>query len=138
MATSTLTLEGMEPLQAALRRAPELVKSLSADAIQRSSFAVASRAKALVPVQTGDLQRSIAPSRATRGGLNGGVGITDGSGSSGRSPAVYWRFVEFGTVRMPAQPFFRPAADEEAGPLVQRIRLIGQQLELDFSTGRFL
>lgn len=139
-----MTLEGFEPLQAALRRLPELVASMSADAVQRSSFAIAQHAKARVPVRSGALKRNITAttrvSTSRTRGLTGAVGLSaePGSGSRGKPPTVYWRFVEFGTVHHPAQPFFRPAADEESSVFVQRIRAIGQQLERDFSSGRFL
>jgi HK97 gp10 family phage protein len=121
-----MSLEGFEPLQEALKRAPELVKSMSADAVQRSSFAVAQRAKHHAPVRSGDLKRAI---DAAARGLSGRVGLN--------TDLKYWRFVEFGTKYMSAQPFFRPAADEESNEFVKRLRAIGQRLERDFSTGRY-
>jgi len=36
------------------------------------------------------------------------VGVRHGSGKVPKD-AFYWRFVEFGTVKMPARPFLRPA-----------------------------
>jgi len=133
MGSVTIKIEGMEALQRALRQAPDVVRARAADAIQASSFAVAQRARGKVPVDTGKLKAAIG---SLARGLNGRVGITDTD--MARGPARYWRFVEFGTVRTPAQPFFRPAADEEATPYVNRLRAIGVQLERDFSAGRFL
>lgn len=40
-----------------------------------------------------------------------------GSGNPG-GDTFYWRFLEFGTAKMAAQPFMRPAADQSAGDVV--------------------
>lgn len=56
---------------------------------------VADLARAMVPVETGELRDSIV--------------VTDEGVTAGTDHAVY---VEFGTYKMPAEPFMRPAADE--------------------------
>jgi len=123
-----MTLTGFEPLQRALVTAPELVKVHASDVVAKSSFAVAQRAKSLVPVRTGRLKAAIVSAST---GLNGRVGIAD-------KAAFYWRFVEFGTVRVSARPFFRPAAESESEPFVQAMRGIGSKLERDLSAGSLL
>lgn len=40
-----------------------------------------------------------------------------GSGNPG-GDTFYWRFLEFGTAKMAAQPFMRPSADQAAGDVV--------------------
>jgi HK97 gp10 family phage protein len=127
-----MTLEGMGPLQRALQAAPAAVQELASDAVTKTGFAIAQRARALVPVRTGALKAAIGstPARKTASGPSGRVGTTT-------PDAWYWRFVEFGTVRTPARPFFRPAADAEADDYVARIRAIGTQLERDLSVSRF-
>jgi HK97 gp10 family phage protein len=40
--------------------------------------------------------------------------------------AYYWRFLEFGTSKMPAKPFFRPAIDAVTPQL---IRIVGDKLQ---------
>jgi HK97 gp10 family phage protein len=129
MAKVTMTLTGMEGLQRALKTAPDLVQLGASDAVQKTSFAVAQRARALVPVRTGDLKNHIgSASRKTSGrvGVEGGTGKTD--------PATYWRYVEFGTRYMPARPFFRPAADAETNDYIERLRRVGRDLERDLSS----
>lgn len=129
----TMRLEGFDALQRALTRAPELVKALSGAAVQASAFSIAQRARSLVPVASGDLQASI---EAASTGTTGRVGVIDLGGPLG--PRRYWRYVEYGTVRRPARPFFRPAADEESDAFIGRMRAIGPRLERDLSAGRFL
>lgn len=126
----TLSLDGFGPLQRALKAAPDVVRNYASSAVATSAFAVAQRARSLVPVATGTLKREIESSRVV-GGLTGRVGIASAAGS-------YWRFVEFGTIRMPARPFFRPAAEAESEAFIQRMRSIGSKLERDLSAGRFL
>ena len=123
MAKVTMTLEGMGPLQRALKTAPDVVAELTSAAVTATSFAVAQRARALVP---GPPARSKNRSARRRPGKRP-VGRRLESGPP--SPdAFYWRFVEFGTVRHPARPFFRPAAEAESTDYVARIRAIGPQL----------
>jgi HK97 gp10 family phage protein len=127
-----MTLEGMDALQRALTTAPAAVQELASDAVTKTAFAIAQRARALVPVRTGTLKGAIAsaPARKTASGPSGRVGTTT-------PDAWYWRFVEFGTVHHGARPFFRPAAEAESDDYVKRIRAIGTQLERDLSVSRF-
>jgi len=126
----TLKLEGFESTQRAFARAPELVRVKASQAVATSTFAIAQRARALVPVASGDLKRAITSSNVVSG-LSGSVGLD--------SPAVfYWRFVEFGTRHSAARPFFRPAAEAESELYIQRMRAIGPALERDFSSGSLL
>ncbi len=45
----------------------------------------------------------------------------DGLGASVESRAAYSRFLEFGTARMAARPFLRPAFERQIGPSMKRI-----------------
>jgi HK97 gp10 family phage protein len=128
VAKVTMKLEGMEALQRAIRTAPEAVKVGSQDAVAKTSFAVAQRARSLVPVATGTLKSLIASSIH---GLAGRVGFSDDQ------RAFYWRFVEYGTVKMSARPFMRPAAEAEERDFIERMRAVGTRLERDFMSGRF-
>lgn len=125
-----MKLDGFESTRRALVAAPELTRVHSSSAVAASGFAVSQRAQALAPRRTGKLKASIGNSR-TVNGLVGNIGITDRSAS-------YWRYVEFGTTKMAAQPFFRPAAEQERNVFVQRMREIGPRIERDLSMGRFL
>lgn len=68
--------------------------------VQRATFDVEAKAKERVPVKTGTLRRSI-HSVFSNGGLTGIVGPS----------VLYGKFVEFGTRRMAARPYMRPAAE---------------------------
>lgn len=127
-----MKLEGFEPLQRALVRAPEMVKTHATSALTTSAYSIAQRAKSLVPVATGTLQRAITY-RVSRDGLSSNVGLEKSDFES----TFYWRFVEFGTRFLPARPFFRPAAEMERDVFIQRMRSIGPRLERDLSASRF-
>lgn len=129
MAKVRVTLDGFEATRRALVRAPEVARVHASSAVAASTFAVSLLAQSLVRVDTGLLKSSIGSTR-TVSGLVGNVGITNRA-------AFYWRFVEFGTVKVPARPFFRPAAEQERSTFIQRMREIGPRMERDLSTGRF-
>ncbi len=125
-----MKLEGFEATQRALVRAPALVKNIASSAVATTTFAVAQRAKSLVPVDTGNLKAAIEGTKPSAGGLTGRVGTN-------ATNVYYWRFVEFGTKKREARPFFRPAAEAESNAYVDRLRAIGPRLERDFTVGRF-
>lgn len=126
-----MTLEGFDRTQKALAAAPEVARTHASSAVASSTFAVAQRARSMVPVDTGRLRDAIASNRPTARSLVGRVGL-DASLAQG-----YWYFIEFGTVKMPARPFFRPAAEMEREAFIQRMRAIGPAMERDLSSGRF-
>ena len=122
MAKVTMELKGFEAIQRTADAAPKLVQEASVDLVKQSSQATAQRARANAPVKTGRLQRSIT---STARGLEGGVLIG----------AEYWRFVEYGTVRMTARPFVRPAAEVERPATNKRLEDIGNKLEQSWPKG---
>lgn len=124
-----MKLEGFEATQRALLRVPDVARTHASSAVAASTFAVAQRARAIVPVDTGTLKASIESSR-TVNGLTGSVGVSS-------RDVGYWRFVEFGTRHMAARPFFRPAAEGESNAFIQRMRDIGPKIERDLSVSRF-
>lgn len=71
--------------------------------IQKSVYQIASEARKAAPVDTGGLRSSITGSSNAKAGFVGTVKAT----------AEYAAFVEFGTSKMPAQPFLFPAAEAE-------------------------
>lgn len=71
-------------------------------AVQASTLAIESGAKRLAPVDTGNLRSSI-KGKVAGGGYEGEVTAT----------AEHAPYVEFGTSKMPAQPFLLPAGEEE-------------------------
>lgn len=130
-----MRLEGMEALQAAVQRCPNVVADHLVDVITKTSYGVAQRAKATVPVETGALRDAIG--YRVRG-LVGRVTVEPGVHTSGRRPEKYWWLVEYGTVKTPARPVFRSAAEAESTQIEARLRAIVPNIERDFSAGRFL
>ena len=131
MATMTMSLEGFEQTRQAFVKAPALFKVHASSVVAVTTFAIAQRARALVPVGEGNLKAAIEGSKPTAGGLIGKVGTST-------KDVYYWRFVEFGTKHMTARPFFRPAAELESRLYVERLRAIGPRIERDLSVGRTL
>lgn len=125
----TMTLEGFEALQRVLKKSPEIVLEHAKGAVSASTFSVASRMKATAPRLTGQLRNAIS---AKSPGLTGRVLIGP--------EAFYWRFLEYGTVKMAARPFIRPAGEAEEPVYIQRMRGIGPKLEREWNStgGRFL
>ena len=72
-------------------------------------------AKELVPVDTGTLERSI-----HQEDVQGQLAVTVGT------DVPYAEHVEFGTSKMPARPYLRPALDENKGAMVKEF---GEALE---------
>jgi HK97 gp10 family phage protein len=138
VAKITAKLEGYDATQRALVKAPELTKVFAAEAVAKSTFSLEQRARALAPRGlTGRLRKAItskASATAGRIGIAGGYGL----GGKTKGPETYWIFVEFGTVRKAARPFFRPAAEAEKADYLKRLRDIGPKLERDLAAGRTL
>ena len=96
--TVTITCDHINELVGAARRE-------AAKVVQATAFGVEAEAKRIVPVDTGRLRNSIT-TRVDPGGLSATIAPhTD-----------YEAFVEFGTRRMRAQPYMRPAAEKMRGP----------------------
>lgn len=128
MAKVTMDLKGFDALQRAIKEAPDLVRRHAEDTISKTTFSAAQRMRGTVRVNTGQLKRSITTSVR---GLSGRVLIAP--------EAFHWKFLEYGTVKMPASPFIRPAAEAEAPVYLQRMHDFVPKLErLWTGGGRFL
>src|SRR4051812_27814699 len=80
---------------------PALIRAAVIAEVQKATYGVEAKSKALAPVKTGTLRRSI-HSVFENGGLTG----------LGGPSVLYGKFVEFGTRRMGARPYMRPAAEQ--------------------------
>ena len=84
---------------------------------------IAQEARRLVPIDTGKLHNSIRVEEFQGESGRDEVAVVAGGESIG---AGYAGFVEFGTVRTPAQPFLRPAVaatiDQQLPVMVQAMR----------------
>lgn len=116
-----MTVQGAARLQKKLHQLPAAYQQEIFKAMEMGAEATASMARGLVPVDTGTLRRSInwtwgdAPEgsmvlsdkEAPKGAEVGAIEkITVYAGGP---DAYYARWVEFGTVNQPAQPYFYPA-----------------------------
>lgn len=120
-----ITLKGWGDLEKALKTiGPRSARRGGAKALRHGADQIIEKAKELVPVDTGALEESIVyVAEASRSGqtLLGQIGFRRGPPSMARRAT----FIEYGTVKMAAQPFMRPAIDLKGRAAVS---VIGQTL----------
>jgi HK97 gp10 family phage protein len=92
------------------------------------------RAKQLAPKNTGRLERRIVTKKAraqrARGRYLRETGVEMLTGPTGRQEGGIAAYQEFGTVKMPASPFMRPAADAESDAVVADvIRVLADEID---------
>ena len=105
-------------LERKLRALPQAAKREIRAALEASAEEIVALAKSLVPEVSGDLRESIGWTwgRAPKASMTLGRVAADSLGAdltitiySGNSEAFYARWVEFGTQKAAAQPYFYPA-----------------------------
>jgi HK97 gp10 family phage protein len=133
MASSvTVKVDGLSALGKRMQGLSEDVNNRIARAATAAGAAVIRKAaQAKVPVDTGNLKKNVIVKRLPKGEssltsehivtVRQGK-LTDKQKGSGLQDAFYGRFVEFGTAKMPAQPFMRPAFDEKKQEAVEAIK----------------
>lgn len=110
----TVTLLGRARLEKKLKALPGAARDAIRAEMEKQATAIVEMAKGLVPVETGDLRDSIgwtwgrAPKGAmvlarAKAALGADLSLTI---YAGNSEAYYARWVEFGTQKMSAQPYF--------------------------------
>ena len=116
MAGITFDLRGDKKLMRALKRLPEQVRrSVTRKALRAGGLVIREAAKARVPVDEGELRDGLHVVMRTEGGQPVAKVAT--------AKKTFWgHFIEFGTVKMAARPFLRPAADEKRGEVVRVVR----------------
>lgn len=123
----TFKIEGMDALDKAVRKLPKNVqKRVLKGALRAGGRVIAKDAKQRVPVNTGTLKKSIkvvAGKSKQNGAL---VFVTTSKGGGAKYDAFYSHMIEFGTSKMPARPFLRPAFDTTQQ---ETIKAIGDALE---------
>lgn len=116
-------LHGLDDVRRALRRLPKEIRNKELQkALRPGARIIANAAKALAPRgegfyrqfrgKKGTLAQSIVIRREGKRYLRDAAKLKIGVLHSQRDPnigAYYWRFVEFGTRKMPAKPFMVPA-----------------------------
>lgn len=125
----TFKTQGFPELEKAL--AEELPKATAKNVLRRAGIAamgrIESKARQRVPVDDGTLRDSIAtkPVRArriSRTQFARSTGVEIATGPTGRPAGGVGAWQEDGTVNMAANPYMRPAADEEAGAVIGDVR----------------
>jgi HK97 gp10 family phage protein len=144
----TVKLEGLDGLLDRMRALPREVVSKNGGparaALFRGARVIRDAARAKAPVRSGFLQKQIAALRSRdpkrfgasemysvgiKGGARKKYANTKRNVRKGRAGqeyetagnAYYWRFMEFGTARMPARPFLRPAFEANKEKAMQTI-----------------
>lgn len=93
-------VKGLGRLEAKLQKIDPLTRLGASLGVAKAAAMVEGAAKNIVPVDSGDLKRSISSSgKTTLEGAEGSVGTN----------LEYAPHVEFGTTRMQAQPYLHPA-----------------------------
>ena len=127
--TDSVKIVGLSDLEKKMKDlGPKVQRKHMRTAVNQAARIVRDEARKLAPHRTGLLRKSIQtknrkeagnPQRTTfsigvlsdvaKGGLT--ARSTNKTGLEGfvNSPIYYWRFFEFGTVKMSARPFMRPA-----------------------------
>lgn len=146
MAKSTVRMEGLSDLLQKLKELPPAIGSKGGGPLRRALFAATKLmrddAQARAPVDTGRLRRNVIAFRdrdPRSSGVTEQYAITFRRGkqfrergrrgyhtsSRGDKDAFYGRWIEFGTSKMPAQPFLRPAfeANKQASAELFRTKL---------------
>lgn len=120
-----MTLDGIDALKRAVTESPKEMRLYASRVIRETTFQVADKMRASVPVDTGTLLAAIEAKVPVRG-LTGRVII--------EPEGFYWRFLEYGTIKksgatMAARPFVRPSVEAESSRFVERIQGIARDLE---------
>ena len=110
--SATLTISGSRELARKLEELPKRVhRKVLSQAMRAAARVVQARAKALAPVDTGLLKRSL-KIRAIRRNRRGNVGVTLSTRAVDFGPAFYGSFVEYGTRKLRGRRFIKRAFDE--------------------------
>lgn len=125
-----LRVSGLRELDERLKVLPQVVgKQVLKQALERASHPLLHDIRTHAPVLTGELRDSIAITTHPEEGQNEvklQLGVTG---------LYYGHFQEFGTSRMRARPFVRPAWDRHAKPLIATFRELLRRAIDDYVRG---
>lgn len=120
---------GLKEANRALRKLPAFAKLKAQEVMDVSAFQVARGAQARAPRATGQLMGDIEWESRPRS-LSAVVGIAFQS--------FYWKFLEYGTVKIGARPFMRPAAEaveaDHESRLIRALTEAADQVESEANT----
>lgn len=122
MTQKLVTVNGIAALQRKLRRLPiELQEKHNQDATRAGAEVVAERARDGVVKDSGDLAQTIKTRKKNTKNRFLKAAVVRPVKTKGIDP-YYWRFVEFGTIKMSAKPFLRPAFDARTTQAIRAYR----------------
>jgi HK97 gp10 family phage protein len=131
----SVDIKGLKELQAALNQLPrEVQKRPLRAAVSAAAKVIQDEAKRRAPIDTGNLRKAVYRTRSRSGSGPGQetflVAVKKGKAEYANTArnrrlnrvgkkyqtqgeAYYWRFLEFGTAKMAAKPFLRPAFENK-------------------------
>jgi len=120
----TKNLTGFAEMAKKLREfGPKVGRKHLRAATSKGAAVIRKKARELAPVDTGEMRKDIQQKREKTSGDNiASYSVYTRSGKKSRmsgkarnvdKDSFYWKFQEFGTAKMPAQPFMRPAFESE-------------------------
>jgi len=125
-----MTLNGVPETVRQLRRIVPVIYNVEAEAVRETCEAIRDVARGFAPVLTGELRRAIIYRTQFKKGDAGEMRHVGFIGIRASSPAaVYWRFIEFGTMYYSAHPMFGPAAQAAKSGFTSRMLGMGRRLE---------
>lgn len=144
MASQLVNIQGFEKLQKALKELPSNVgRNVLRGAVGAAAAVIRKEAQTRAPVYTGDvadghpppgtLKRAIYQKQIRElstnfrqifyvGARHGKKYQNQGKKGNLSQDAFYWRFVEFGTVKMQSKPFLRPAFEAKKNDAIEAMR----------------
>jgi HK97 gp10 family phage protein len=132
--TVIIKIEGLEGIKQAMKDlSNEVNKRIARSATLAGTQIVKEAAIKNAPVLTGNLKKNIVLKRDTKTNLTSEFLVTVRQGkrtkkqiAQGLGDAFYAKFLEYGTVKTPAQPFLRPAFDNNkeaaANAIIERLK----------------
>lgn len=117
----TFDIKGAEELEKALQQLPyKFRKSIAKKAIRAGANVLLQKAREYVPVgPTGNLKKSLG--LVARSRAQGDAVISVATRITKGFKGYHAHLLEFGTVKMPAQPFLRPALDSSSPAVIKRV-----------------
>lgn len=138
MMADGLKLAGFKELADALRElGPRVARNALRRAVAAAATEIRNEARSRAPKDTGEMAKDIMVKRErdTKGGMSAKYSVFVLTGKKSRMKgkrrdvsrdSFYWRFVEFGTSKMAAKPFLRPAFESRKE---EAVKVIGEKLD---------
>lgn len=130
MTKVTYVMSGLKELENTLRQIPKAMgRRAGLNALRSGGEPIAKAARAMVPVDEGDLRESIdVTTRLSRSQTGDKGALAPVEMYVGPGPHPQGVLQEFGTYKEPAQPFLRPAWDAER---IHTLDIIGTSLGIE-------